>query len=118
MMADSDEIVEVVVLCSVEFSFAQMRGEGETFGEQTDCGVEVGTTGYELLGLFQTTELVLAAYFALTAFPRMEDVCVEHLLCFSIATELIEQGDVFQYEVVALLDQFVVFLKLLQTFGR
>ena len=97
-MGNAQVVVDVVVLCSVEFAFAEGVGEGEALFEEGD-----GTgAGEVFLCQFDAAQLVLSAHFAFAAFPRMEDVLVEQGLGFFVAAELVEQGDVFEDEVVAL----------------
>ena len=63
-----------------------------------------------MLGEFHTASLVLCGHLAFAALPGMELVGIEFLHGFLVATQLVEQGNLFQHEVVALLNQLGVFL--------
>ena len=67
--------------------------------EQLDCFF-IFLIGDRLLGQFYTTNLILCGYLAFATLPWMEGVGLELLHGFFIAPKLIEQGNLFEHEVI------------------
>ena len=114
VVGDAEQVVEVVFLCSVEFSFAEVVRVFKTFAEQSD-GFFVFLSGECLFCQFDAAYLILSADFSFASFPWVEDTAVEFLHCFCIVSCLVEKGYLFEYEVVAALDEIGVFLQECQT---
>ena len=72
----------------------------------------VGITLFEcLLSEFYTTYLILCGHLTFSTLPWVELVAVEQLHSFFEAPYLIEQGNFFEQEVVALSDEFRIQLQ-------
>ena len=86
--------------------------------EQAYRFMDIGITGLSGEGLFRklyTTNLVLCRHLAFATFPGMELVGVELSLCLFVTSQLVEQGNLFEHEVVALGNQFRILLQEVET---
>ena len=106
----SEEVEEVVILRTIELAFAQMVREHEAFLQELLGTSILWVLQQQLLGNLQTTHLILPTHLAFAAFPRMEDAVVDDFLRFLIATQHIEQGGLFEHEVVATLNELNMLL--------
>ncbi len=86
LVADTEEVVEVVLLRSVEFAFSQIVGIHQTLLQQTG-GFRVFLLANELLGQFHPCQLILCRYLAFAALPGMERVAIDERHGLAVASQ-------------------------------
>ena len=107
-MADTEQIVEIVLLCAIQLPFAKVMGIFETLLQQY-YGIVVTPVGDGLFGQLDARGLILHRYLTLATFPWVEPVGIE--LCYGLLIPacLVEQGYLLEHEVVALRDESGIF---------
>ena len=95
-------VVEILLLGAVELAFAEVLRVDEALLEQRD-GVRPALFRHRLLRHLDAAALVLRRDLAFSAFPRVESVGVQLFAGFGVAAEVVQQGDLFEHEVVAAL---------------
>ena len=113
VVGNTKVIVEVVLLSTIEFSFAKMGRILQTFLQEGNSTLWLGSQ--HLLGKLHPAQLILGRHLAFAALPRMELVGIELLHGFLIASQLVEQRNLLQYKVVALGYQLRIVLQEIQT---
>ena len=99
----------------MQFAFAKMMWKVETFGEQL-YGIVMAFVGYSLHCQFHACHLVLRGYLAFASLPGMERVIVYQFLSLAVFSCLVEQGGIFDEQVIALLHEIKMALKISQAF--
>lgn len=88
----------------------------KTLVKQFHC-ILITLFAYRYLSQLYAAELVLRRHLAFAALPRVEDVAVEQRLGLLVAASLVEQGYLFEQQVVPLVYQRLVFLQVGKPLG-
>ena len=110
----SKEIKEVVFLRTVELALAEVRRVDEALLQQA-LGRFIVMLRKGLLRQLHPAYLVLCRHLTFAALPGMKLVGIKFPHRFLMAPKLVEQGDLLEQQVVALLNQFRVFLQEVET---
>ena len=141
-VSEAEEVVEIVLLCAVEFAFAEVMRIFQALVQQLDSMLNPLRVCRLLSSLFARSlfctlcalcllcalceqafrllhpaDLILRRHFSFASFPGVELVGVELVHGLFVAADLIEQGNLFEHEVVAALDEGGVLLQEGQALG-
>lgn len=91
LIAQTKQIEEIILLCAVKFTFAQMMRILQALVEKYDC-FSMFSFGNSKLCKFHASGLILKRNLTFTTFPGVEPMIVKFPFCFGIAAGLIEES--------------------------
>ena len=92
-------IIEIVLLCTVQLSFTHIMRISETFFDQIQ-GFRIFPFRQQPLYQLYTGKLILCRNLSFPPFPGMELAGIDHTDRFFISSQLVEQGYIFQIQIV------------------